>query len=127
LERSIYMKIEVSNGEIVDKLTILLIKQERISDETKLVNIRNEIESISGISDDIISRDDQMFQDLLSVNKALWDIENEIRDKEARKEFNEQFIELARSVYVTNDLRAKIKYQINRKSRSTLVEEKSYE
>ena len=121
------MKIEVSNGEIVDKLTILLIKEERISDETKLVNIRNEIASISGISDDIISRDDQMFQDLLSVNKALWDIENEIREKEATKEFNERFVELARAVYVTNDLRAKIKYQINQKSGSVLVEEKSYE
>lgn len=121
------MKIEVSNGEIVDKLTILLIKEERINDETKLVNIRNEIVSISEISDDIISRDDKMFLDLLSVNKALWDIENEIRDKETRKEFDKQFIELARSVYVTNDLRAKIKYEINQKSKSTLVEEKSYE
>lgn len=121
------MKIQVSNGEIVDKLTILLIKEERISDETKLINIKNEIASISGISDDIISRDDQMFQDLLSVNKALWDIENEIREKEATKEFNERFVELARAVYVTNDLRAKIKYQINQKSGSVLVEEKSYE
>ena len=121
------MKIEVSNGEIVDKLTILLIKEERIDDETKLVNIRNEIESISEIADVIISREDQMFQDLLSVNKSLWDIENDIREKESAKEFDEQFIKLARAVYVTNDLRAEIKYQINQSTGSAFVEEKSYE
>lgn len=121
------MKIEVSNGEIVDKLTILLIKEERIEDEDKLVNIKNEIAAISEISDIIISREDQMFQDLLSVNKSLWDIENDIRDKEAAREFDEDFIKLARAVYVTNDLRAEIKYQINQSTRSILVEEKSYD
>tara|TARA_Y100000385_G_C13097850_1_gene642528 strand:- start:882 stop:1247 length:366 start_codon:yes stop_codon:yes gene_type:complete len=121
------MKIEVSNGEIVDKLTILLIKEERISDEAKLANIKKEIAAISEIANSIIPRDDQLFKELLAVNKTLWDIENDIRDKDAANEFDEMFIHLARRVYAINDMRAEIKYKINKSSGSNLVEEKSYE
>ena len=121
------MKIEVSNGEIVDKLTILLIKQERIKDEAKLKNVKKEIEVIEKISDSIVSRDSKEFLRLLGINKELWAIEDHIREKERRKEFDDIFISLARSVYFTNDERAEVKRAINDVSRSNLFEEKLYE
>ena len=121
------MKIEVSNGEIVDKLTILLIKQSKIKNQDKLNNINKEIDMIAKISETIIPRDHSLFSQLLKVNKKLWDVEDWIRAKESRGEFDEAFVDLARSVYILNDERAKIKKEINELTRSELVEEKSYE
>jgi len=121
------MKIEVSNGEIVDKLTILLIKKKNINNIDKLKNINKEISEIENISDSIVSRDSQEFIKLHNINKVLWEIEDQIREKERKKEFDKDFIELARSVYFTNDERSKTKKAINDLSGSKLVEEKSYE
>lgn len=120
------MKIEVSNGEIVDKLTILLIKKENIKDKEKLKNIQNEINQIEHISNSIITKDSEEFIELYEVNKSLWEIEDNIRRLELRKQFDEEFISVARSVYRNNDKRAEIKRQINQMSGSELVEEKSY-
>lgn len=121
------MKIEVSNGEIVDKLTILLIKSKNIKDADKLKNVQKEIDEIASISDSIISRNSEEFLQLYEVNARLWQIEDDIRDLERLKKFDQKFIELARSVYVTNDKRAEIKRAINELSGSSLFEEKSYE
>jgi hypothetical protein len=121
------MRIEVSHGEIVDKLSILNIKKDNIIDEVKLVNINKEYLYLHEIvfSDLNINHDDDYLR-LLEVNKKLWDIEDKIRDKERNKEFDDEFIELARSVYHTNDIRANIKKEINAKYGSQFVEEKSY-
>tara|TARA_R110000751_G_scaffold44605_5_gene101949 strand:- start:1639 stop:2013 length:375 start_codon:yes stop_codon:yes gene_type:complete len=121
------MKIEVSNGEIVDKLTILLLKKENIKDAGKLKNIEKEIGEIDPISDSIVSREEPIFISLYEVNKTLWQIEDDIRALELGKQFDEEFISVARSVYRNNDRRAEIKRQINQMSGSELVEEKSYE
>ena len=121
------MKIEVSNGEIVDKLTILLIKKDNIKDSEKLKNIEKEIAEIGSISDSIVSRDSKEFIRLHNINKGLWKIEDEIREKERAKQFDDTFIQLARNVYFTNDERAEAKRAINELSGSELFEEKSYE
>lgn len=121
------MKIEVSNGEIVDKLTILLIKKDNIKDKVKLRNIEKEIEAIGKISDAIISRDSKEFIRLYCINKELWKIEDDIRNKERKQEFDDTFVSLARDVYFTNDKRAEAKRAINELSGSNLIEEKSYE
>ena len=123
------MNIEVSHGEIVDKLTILQIKKENITDPIKLDNIVKEYDYLlSIVEDDLgISTESPEYLELLSINKELWVIEDDIRDKERVKEFDEDFIKLARSVYYTNDVRAKIKKEINLKYSSGFVEEKSYQ
>jgi len=121
------MEIEVSVGEIVDKLSILQIKKENITDETKLENVNKEFIYLHAIvfAKLNVSHDDDYLR-LLEVNRELWDIEDKIRDKERDQEFDIEFIELARSVYFTNDKRAEIKKEINLKYNSTFVEEKSY-
>jgi len=123
------MKIEVSHGEIVDKLTILQIKKENITDPIKLDNIVKEYDYLlSIVENDLgISTESPEYLELLSINQELWVIEDDIRDKERIKEFDEDFIKLARSVYYTNDVRAKIKKEINLKYSSGFVEEKSYQ
>jgi hypothetical protein len=123
------MNIEVSHGEIVDKLTILQIKKENITDPIKLDNIIKEYDYLlSVVENDLgISTLSPEYLELLSINKELWIIEDDIRDKERVKEFDEDFIQLARSVYYTNDVRAKIKKEINLKYSSGFVEEKSYQ
>lgn len=124
------MKVEVSNGELLDKFSILKIKLERIKDEFKLINIKNEIDIISKNCEEIIKSDlrlSEIFDELIFVNESLWIIEDEIRLKEKDKEFDSEFIELARSVYLTNDIRFKLKNKINMITSSKLVEEKSYE
>jgi len=120
------MEIEVSVGEIVDKLSILQIKKDNITDETKLSNIKNEFEYLyeKVFNQLLISIED--YNSLLNINKLLWGVEDEIREKERLKEFDEEFIELARKVYFTNDERAFIKKEINTKYNSGFVEEKSY-
>lgn len=123
------MNIEVSHGEIVDKLTILQIKKENIIDPIKLDNIIKEYDYLlSVVENDLgISTLSPEYLELLSINKELWIIEDDIRDKERNKEFDDEFIKLARSVYYTNDVRAKIKKEINLKYSSGFVEEKSYQ
>lgn len=123
------MNIEVSHGEIVDKLTILQIKKENIIDPSKLDNIMKEYDYLlSVVENDLgISTLSPEYLELLSVNKDLWVIEDDIRDKERQKEFDDNFIKLARAVYYTNDVRAKIKKEINLKYSSGFVEEKSYQ
>lgn len=121
------MKIEVSNGELIDKLTILEIKLEKITDQAKLVNIRKEYDQLVGVVKKIINLDDPLYVKLKEVNQKLWEIEDRIRDYEHKQEFGKPFVETARMVYFTNDLRARIKHDINRSTGSDLIEEKSYE
>ncbi len=121
------MQIEVSIGEIVDKLSILQIKLENITDEAKLVNIKKEFDYLYNIVFKDLKMQLDDYQRLLNINKQLWDIEDDIRDEERAKRFEERFIELARAVYVTNDERSRIKKDINIKYGSDFVEEKSYQ
>lgn len=123
------IKIELSYGELLDKITILQIKSERMADESKLANVNKELTLLDGLwqADEKSSVDiGKEIAELKSINEALWDIEDDIRDKERAKEFDERFIELARAVYVTNDKRANVKRVINEKLGSDLIEEKSY-
>jgi len=120
------MKIEVSNGEIIDKLTILEIKLEKIRDEKKLTNIRKEHEILSVAAQNIIERTDPLYQKLYEINQKLWDIEDLCREFERKKDFGPSFIDAVRKVYVFNDERAHIKKLINEKTGSDLMEEKSY-
>ncbi len=119
----------ISVGEFLDKLTILQIKQARISEQNKLDNINTELGSLleiwAGSPYAAADISDELLQ-LRQVNEQLWDIEDEIRMKESIAEFDEVFIKLARAVYITNDRRARIKKTINEKLGSGLVEEKSY-
>ena len=124
------LQVPVSVGEVVDKVTILEIKSNRISDESKLKNIRAELEQLrplvsGGVFDS--AEVSALFDGLRAVNGELWDIEDDIRAEEAAGRFGERFIELARAVYVTNDRRAELKKKINLATGSDLVEEKSYE
>ncbi len=120
------MKIEVSNGEIIDKLTIIQIKLERISDTTKLKNLQKEYDELVTVASSIISTSDPLYKSLYDVNCELWDIEDRIRDLERNKDFGDDFISTARSVYYKNDRRAELKREINIKTSSGLIEEKSY-
>jgi len=121
------MKIEVSNGEIIDKLTIIQIKLVRISDTTKLKNLQKEYDELVTVASSIISTSDPLYKSLYDVNCELWDIEDRIRDLERNKDFGDDFISTARSVYYKNDRRAELKREINIKTSSGLIEEKSYE
>jgi hypothetical protein len=121
------MKIEVSNGEIIDKLTIVQIKLERIKDAAKLSNLRKEYDELISVTPSIIGTDDPLYKALYDVNCELWDIEDHIRDLERNKDFGEDFIATARAVYVKNDKRSVIKREINIITSSGLTEEKSYE
>ncbi len=121
--------VPISPGELVDKITILEIKSERMTDETKLRNVRAELAMLtetwraSPYAASDVAAD---WAALRSVNEQLWDIEDRIRDKERAKAFDAEFIELARAVYVENDERAVVKKRINVALGSTIVEEKSY-
>lgn len=122
--------IPMSPGELLDKITILRIKSERITDPEKLVNVRNELKMLDDIWSQSVKQDNtikQLTEELTSINEALWDIEDDIRDEERTKRFGERFIELARAVYVTNDKRAEAKKKINLHLGSNIVEEKSYQ
>lgn len=124
------VNVEISIGEFFDKITILEIKKERINNAGKLVNINKELDGLNGLLSKLsFSREDvaQEVSELSKVNEALWEIEDDIREKESKKIFDEEFIELARSVYITNDKRSDIKRDINIKLGSDFVEEKSYE
>ena len=122
--------VPVSFGELLDKIAILQIKSERIGDEAKLVNVRRELQALerTWMASPAATRDiAQLRRELKAVNERLWVIEDDIRLKEKAKAFDEDFIGLARSVYIENDERARIKRRINEALGSTYVEEKSYE
>ena len=128
------MKIEVSNGEIMDKYSILEIKLLNITDEAKRANVMKEYLELTPNIEQIYTQNQAnhdelsaLYEDLLNVNKTLWNIEDQIRECERDENFGSDFIELARSVYYTNDDRADVKKQINTLTGSMLVEEKSYE
>ena len=125
------MKIEVSNGEILDKITILVIKSKKITDPTKLKNINNELDELKPFLDIVNYESNSMVNSLVKelelVNEKLWNVEDKLRDKERSKQFDDEFIKLARDVYFTNDERAKIKKHLNEVTNSKLVEEKSYQ
>ena len=124
------LQVPVSVGEVLDKITILQIKLAHISDSAKRVNVQNELDALLPLVAGDAFTTNQMHglvAELKAVNEALWDIEDDIREKEAAKSFDAEFIKLARAVYVTNDKRAEIKKQINLATGSALVEEKSYE
>ena len=121
--------VEVPTGEFLDKMTILEIKSERIQDAAKLTNINKELGILKSTwTNSASSKTDisALMAELKSINKALWDIEDNIRIKESQAAFDEEFIALARSVYITNDRRADIKKQLNQALGSNLMEEKSY-
>ena len=123
------IKIELSIGELLDKISILQIKAERIDDPSKVKNINKELDVLMSLWNDSPYSDVNLsseINDLKNINEALWDIEDKIRDKERNQVFDKDFIELARSVYFTNDKRAEIKRIINGKTGSELIEEKSY-
>ena len=125
------MKIEVSNGEILDKLTILYLKVAFITDKDKLENIRKEVEELRPIAQDLFQEYGEelrkLYDKLGEVNHRLWKIEDNIRECERSQDFSDEFIKLARAVYFTNDERSDIKKQINILTKSGLIEEKSYE
>lgn len=122
-------KILVSNGEILDKFSILHIKQKNCADAGQLYNINKEIDVLAPLFDNIVNSPDisNLYDELYLINNKLWQIEDDIRTKERLQTFDNEFIELARSVYRTNDIRATLKKQINLLSRSALTEEKIYE
>lgn len=121
------MKVEVSIGELVDKVTILSIKLEKIKNETKLKNVKKEYDVLlNAMSKTSISVNSDEYKQLKKVNQNLWEIEDKIRIKEHRKEFDNEFIKLARSVYFENDKRSEIKKKINEITGSYLREEKEY-
>jgi hypothetical protein len=119
--------VPVSIGELLDKITILQIKKERISDLAKLKNVEKELGALVGVTaQQGISLEGELMRKLKAVNEQLWEIEDEIREKERAKEFDARFIELARAVYVTNDQRAHLKNDLSKLHGSELFEEKSY-
>lgn len=118
----------ISIGELYDKISILQIKLENIKDESKIININNELSKLNEIYNTL--NNDKvclfLFDSLKETNKSLWIIEDNIREKEAKNEFDSEFIQLARCVYKYNDKRCEIKKQINILFKSNIIEEKSY-
>ena len=126
------MKIEVSNGEILDKLSILELKLQFMEDESQKANVQKEYDLLKTVSTKILFTNDKTFpedfyRELSNVNLKLWSIEHKIREKEFKDEFDKEFIKLARSVYKTNDKRSRIKKEINVFTGSNIIEEKHYE
>ncbi len=124
------MKVEISNGELLDKISILELKLLKIEDKEKLVNIQKEFDELNPLCQELFEKYDGQLQnhylELANINGLLWDIENWIREAESKKDFGSEFIQLARSVYTTNDRRSNVKKIINTITSSKLVEEKSY-
>lgn len=122
--------VPVSPGELLDKITILRLKAERIGDAAKLANVRRELTLLeqtwgNAVPDPSVVAGEEA--ELSKVNASLWDIEDRIREHEGQRRFDASFIELARSVYICNDERAAVKRRINLKLNSSIVEEKSYQ
>ncbi|NIP17310.1 MAG: hypothetical protein GWM87_03485 [Xanthomonadales bacterium] len=124
------IQVPISPGELLDKITILEIKSERMTDAEKLANVRRELALLNETWSATVRMDEtvkRIHNELKTINEALWEIEDDIRDKERVKEFDERFVELARSVYFTNDKRADAKKELNIYLGSEIVEEKSYQ
>ena len=124
------IRVPVSPGEVLDKITILEIKSERMNDPEKVANVRVELALLQETWSQAVAEDDvirDLHAQLKEINEGLWEIEDDIRDKERVKEFDERFIELARSVYFTNDRRSEVKKQLNLHLGSQIIEEKSYQ
>lgn len=124
------ISVPVSFGELIDKITILEIKSERMDDAEKVTNVRHELALLEKTWSDVAEKSADISNArsrLRAVNESLWEIEDEIRVKESRQTFDDEFVELARAVYVTNDQRANIKKEINLALGSELIEEKSYQ
>jgi hypothetical protein len=123
------IRIEIAAGELLDRLAILQIKSQRLTDRDKLPNVRRELAALLAVQEQSLKASpelDALAAQLKAVNERLWDIENAIRQGEASQDFGPRFVELARSVYHTNDLRSALKRQINQLVGSPLVEEKEY-
>lgn len=123
------VSVVVSWGELVDKITILEIKRERMTDPDQLANVEKEYEILTATRDAALPEDIESVKDAASlkiINETLWEIEDDIRDCEREQDFGETFIDLARSVYRINDRRAAVKRRINESLGSDLIEEKSY-
>ena len=125
------MKVEVSNGELIDKLTILELKLTNITDVQKLTNIQKEHDELNPLAGQLFDSFGEelknLYKQLAEINSELWTIEDHIRECERNKDFGSDFIRLARAVYFTNDKRSQIKKSINLLTGSGFVEEKSYE
>jgi hypothetical protein len=124
------IQVPVSAGELVDKVTILEIKSERIADPAKLANVRRELAGLSAILDPMLAEHADLAplkSALRAINETLWRVEDDIRDCERVKDFGPRFVELARSVYRTNDRRAAAKRKVDELLGSEIVEEKSYQ
>ena len=119
----------ISLGELVDKISILIIKQKNITDETKLDHVKKELDFLQKTLMNYVQKEEinNYLENLIIINSKLWNIEDDIRECERNKLFDQTFIDLARSVYFTNDERAKVKNDINKTFGSELVEVKSYE
>ena len=119
----------ISLGELVDKISILIIKQKNIKDETKLDHVKKELDFLQKTLMNYVQQEEinNYLENLININSKLWNIEDDIRECERKKLFDQTFIDLARSVYFTNDERAKVKNDINKTFGSELVEVKSYE
>ena len=121
------INVPISIGELIDKITILEIKKDKLKN-LKLKNILKELSFLRAVlKKNIILIPDEIFLQLKSINSTLWDIEDKIRIKEKNKEFDNEFIELARSVYLNNDRRSETKKELNLMFKSEIIEEKSYE
>ena len=123
------VKVDIAPGELIDKITILLIKSERMHDPAKLENVRMELEILSATRDKFLKSSkalEELTKKLKKVNERLWVIEDDIRGCEATKDFGSNFIKLARAVYQNNDERARLKREINLLLGSKIIEEKSY-
>ncbi|MGK2926055.1 MAG: DUF6165 family protein [Lysobacterales bacterium] len=122
--------VPVSPGEVLDKITILEIKSERMTDPAKVANVRTELALLQETWSQAVQEDDvvrRLHDALKEINEMLWEIEDDIRDKERVKEFDQRFVELARSVYFTNDRRSQVKKELNLHLGSQIIEEKSYQ
>ena len=123
------IKIPVSSGELIDKISILKIKRKKIINKSKLRNINKELSLLNKIYKNNFQKNKKILlyeKKLIKINKKLWDIEDKIRFHESKKNFNQKIINLARAVYINNDERSEIKKKINKLTGSHLIEEKSY-
>jgi hypothetical protein len=124
------VNIPISLGELLDKISILEIKNRKILDESKILNIKKELNGLKKVLDELninLSETNSLYNKLYKINLTLWEIEDSIRVLEKNEDFGEKFIELARAVYITNDQRFEVKNDINKLFNSEYVEEKSYE
>jgi hypothetical protein len=124
------VSVPISLGELLDKISILEIKNKKILNESKILNIKKELNSLNKVLDELninLSESNMLYNKLYKINLTLWEVEDSIRVLEKNEDFGEKFIELARAVYITNDQRFEVKNDINKLFNSEYVEEKSYE